>query len=82
MPGESVGIDQFCDAKVFQRLTHSSLFTRPQRSDLPASAARLYGASHRDGLASVTAKFGAGRYRMERDGGMERKNNNNIFPLI
>ena len=52
-----------CDAKTSQRLTQSSLSTGPQRSDLPASAARLYRASHGDGLASAPAKFGAGRYR-------------------
>ena len=43
-----------------------SLSTRPQRSDLPASAARLYRASYGDGLASVAVKFGAGRYRVKR----------------
>ena len=67
-PGKSVGTDQLCDAKASQRLTQSSFSTRPQRSDLPASAARLYRASHGDGLASDTAKSGAGRYREEGDG--------------
>lgn len=32
------------------------------------SAARLYGASHGDGLASDTAKSGADGYRVERGG--------------
>ena len=67
-PGKSVGTDQLCDAKASQRLTQSSLSTRPQRSDLPASAARLYRASYGDGLASDSAKSGAGRYREEGDG--------------
>ena len=39
-------IDQFCDVQASQRLKRPPLSTRPQRSDLPASAARLYGAPH------------------------------------
>lgn len=43
-----------------------SLPFRARRSDSPTSAARLYGASHEDGLASDTAKSGTGSYRVER----------------
>lgn len=67
MPGKSVGTDQFRDAKASQGLKQPSLSTRSQRSDLPASAARLYGASHGDGLAFDIAKSEAGRYRVERE---------------
>ena len=59
-----------------------SLSTRPQRSDLSASAARLYGAPHGDGLASDPAKSEADRYRVEKDGLGKMDNFTKIPPCV